>query len=114
MDTLLNTKWDAGLVALVEAWTALETLPVFDPHHLAVHCPVDHRGLWAAVGALPGPLTGLGGQLAEGARLRLLGNGGIALPDVAGVGVIGFEAYIQPEAQGQEQEEVQEQRRHHP
>lgn len=46
---------DAGLVALVEAWAALETLPVFDPHHLAVHCPVDHPGDFR--GALSDPCT---------------------------------------------------------
>lgn len=113
VDTLLGTERDAGPAALVETATALEALPVVNPHHLAVHGPVDHRGPWTGVGALPGPLAGLGGQQAEGAGLRLLGGGGEALPDAAGVGITVVEACGQPEAQGQEQEGVQKQGRHH-
>lgn len=41
------------------------------------------RGLGAGVGALPGPLTGLRGEQAEGAGLGLLGGGG----EAAGQGV---------------------------
>lgn len=110
VDTVLGTEWDASAAALIETSTALEALPVVKPHHLAVHGPVDHRGLWTGMGALPGPLAGLGGQQAEGAGLRLLDGGGEAFPDTAGVGVTVVEACGQSKAQDQEQEGVQKQR----
>lgn len=71
-------------------------------HHLAVHGLVDNRGPGAGVGALPGPVTGLRGEQAEGAGMGLLGGGGEAFPEAAGVGVTGVEGSSQPQAQGQE------------
>lgn len=110
MDTVLGAKWDAGPAALVEALAALQAPPVVRLHHLAVHSPVDNRGLWAGVGALPGPVAGLRGEQAEGAGVGLLGGGGVAFPEAAGVGVIGIEGSCQPQVQGQKEEGGQRRR----
>lgn len=66
VDTLLGTEWDAGPAALIVTPTALQTWAGFGLHHLTVHGPVDDRGPRTAVGVLPGPVTGLGWQQAEG------------------------------------------------
>lgn len=110
MDTVLGAKWDASPAALVEALAALQAPPVVRLHHLAVHSPVDNRGLWAGVGALPGPVAGLRGEQAEGAGVGLLGGGGVAFPEAAGVGVIGIEGSCQPQVQGQKEEGGQRRR----
>lgn len=107
MDTLLGTERDTGPAALVEAPAALQAPAVVRLHHLAVHSPVDNRGPGAGVGALPGPVAGLRGEQTEGASVGLLGGGGIAFPEAAGVGVIGVEGSSQPQAQCQEKKGVQ-------
>lgn len=67
MNTLSSTERDTGPAALIEAPAALQAHSVLRLHHLAVHGPVDNRGPGAGVRALPGPVTGLRGEQAEGA-----------------------------------------------
>lgn len=98
MDTLLGTERDTGPTALVEALAALQARTVVHLYHLAVHSPVDNRGLGAGVGALPGPVAGLRGVQAEGAGVGLLGGRGEAFPEAAGIGIAGAERPGQSQA----------------
>lgn len=67
VDTLLGTEWNTGSTALIVTPTALQAWAGVRLHHLTVHSPIDNRGLRTGVGVLPGPVTGLRGQQAEGA-----------------------------------------------
>lgn len=105
--TFLDAEGDTCPSTFIEAVAALQALPVVHLHHLTVYCPIDHHGLGAGVRALPGPLAGLRVEQAEGPGLRLLGGGGEAFPEAAGVGVIGVQGSSQPQTQGQEKEGLQ-------
>lgn len=98
MDTFLGTEWDTGSTALIVTPTASQAWAGVSLHHLTVHSAVDNRGLGAGAGVLPGPVTGLGRQQAEGAEVGLLSGGGEAFPEGADIGVIGVECSGQRQA----------------
>lgn len=59
MDTLLGTDRNACSTALIEALAASQAQAIVCLYHLAVHSPVDNRGLGAGVEASPGLVAGL-------------------------------------------------------